>query len=531
MGRVRHGAKAGASIGAAAGFGYGEGAEGTIASTAAGGVAGGVLGGALPVVGEVVRNRAGGLRRMMGRDPELPRRIVGETIAADANTPAAAGQMMDAARSRGTPAMLADTGENARGLLASVSRQPGASRTIARDAVIARQEGQADRIGETIRRDLGPTSNPHQISEELIQTARTQSAPLYEQAYAGPTPSPERIRALLARPGPKAAMSRAHRIAAEEGVDPTKIGFDLDDAGEVILTREPSMQTLDYIKRGLDDVVETYRDANGVLRLNGEGRSINNTLRTLINEMDRVNPAYAQARAAYAGPVKAKDALGKGLKALGKDADDISVQTARMTPFELDHYRLGVRRAMSNLVNSKGDYADKINALLGTPKKRQALERLFGGQADFRRFIATLGDERAAGLTYRSVATGSQTAERSAADAITGDTGLAESAMDAALRGGKDGIWSALVNAVSKLREVDRFGAGEAGERTRQGIAALLTETDPAVLQDLIAAANRAAEMQGARSLSNTRNAVRIGQDVGRGAGVVAGNMTQQPIE
>lgn len=534
LGRVRQGARAGALAGGVGGFGYGEGTEGKAVSTALGAGFGGALGGALPIAGEVIANRASGLRRLLGRDPELPRRIISEAIEADANIPRAVGDVMTQAQRHGTPMMLADTGENVRGLLASVARRPGAARTLARDAVIARQEGQADRLAGVIARDLGSVSNPYQVADDLMAQARTRAAPLYEQAYSGPTPSPERIRALLNRPSTKGAMSRAYRIAAEEGRDPTKLGFVLDDAGEVKLTREPSMQTLDYLKRGLDDIIEARRDPLGRLRLDEEGRAINLTLRTLLSEMDRANPVYAQARAAYAGPASGKAALEKGLKALNKGADDISAQTANMTPYELELYRLGVRRAMSDLVAGKGDYADKVSALMGTPKKRQALERLFGGRGEFRQFIDTLGDERAAGLTYKSVATGSQTAERMAADELTGDTGLAETVMEAALRGGKDGIWTSVISALQKLRDVDRFGAGQAGEATRESIAALLTETDPAVLREFIDAATRASTMQAERAALGTQRAARIGREAGRLTGMGIGKLTdipEQPVQ
>jgi hypothetical protein len=532
LGRMAKGAKSALLPGAVSGFGYGEGAEGKVLSALAGAGVGATVGAALPVVGQVVSNRVGGLKRMMGRDPELPRRLVSEAMEADANTPRAVGGAMTAARKRGTPLMIADTGENTRSLLASVSRKPGASRTIARDAVITRQEGQADRIGSAITRDLGPVANPHQVADDLMQKARTTAAPLYGKAYSGPTPSPERITKLLARPSVRGAMSRAYRIAAEEGRDPTKLGFALDNAGEVTLTREPSMQTLDYVKRGMDDVIESFRDSTtGRLNLNTEGRAINNTLRSLLGEMDRANPTYAQARAAYGGPASGITAMNKGLKALSKGADDITAQTANMTPYEQEMYRLGVRRAMSDLVADKGDYADKVNALLGTPKKRQALHRLFGGRAEFQNFVDTLIDERTAGLTYKSVATGSQTAERMAADELTGDTGLAETAMDAALRGGKDGIWSSLVGALQKLREVDRFGAGQAGEATRESIAALLTETDPAVLRDLLDAAMRAQDRQAGLAAGATQRAIGGGTQAGRLSGAAIGSLTAQPVE
>ncbi len=324
------------------------------------------------------------MRRFFGGDPELPRRIVGEAVEADANTPQNVGAFLTQAQQRGSPAMLADTGENARSLLASTSRQPGPARAQVRQQVTQRQEGQADRITSAIERDLGPVANHHQVREQLETQARTAARPLYDAFEAAPGASSVRLDDLATRPAFRDAMRKAHALAAERGIDPRSLGFDLDQAGEVVLTQVPSWRTLDLIKQGLDDVVFAKKNVmTGRPVATHETGAVNATRRTLLARMDAVNPHYAQARAAWGGPIAAKDALDLGLKALGRTADDITAQTGRMSPFELGMYRLGVRRAMVDMVQSKGDYANKVLALLGTPKKRQALARLVDARGNF----------------------------------------------------------------------------------------------------------------------------------------------------
>jgi hypothetical protein len=224
-----------------------------------------------------------------------------------------------------------------------------------------------------------------------------------------------------------------------------------------------------------------------------------------------------------------RDALNKGVKSLTKSPDDIMAMMKNMGEGEQESFRLGVRKSIIDLLGAQKDGGDKVSRLLGTPKSRAVLTRVFGGKAEFGRFIKTLRDEEAMGNTYKAVTGNSQTAERLAQDAQTNDTGLAETAMDAALRGGKDGMWSALVTGLQKLRDVDRFGAGQAGERTRESIAALLSETDPAVLKELLRAANRASAKQRVRTGQKSRNAVRSGRNVGDIAGMSAGRMSEQP--
>lgn len=522
--RVRQGAKVGAKVGALAGYGYGDGAEGSTVSAFLGAAGGAPIGAAFPVAGAVIANRAGGFRSLFGNPGETAGRQIRNAFEADGISPRAAGRAMDEAQARGVPAMLADQGENLRNLLASVTRQPGASRALGLEAVTQRQLGQADRISGAIARDLGPVSNPHEVSEQLIEQARTTAAPLYDAFRAAPGASSVKLDDLAQRPAFREALKKAHGIIKEEGGDPTTLGFDLDEAGEVVLTRVPSWEALDYVKRGLDDVVYAKRNQlTGAPELTNETRAVNNTRRMLLSRMDAINPTYAEARAAYAGPVAGRDALERGLKALRLGADDITAQTRRMSAFELEQYRLGVRRAMTELVASKGDTADKISALTGSPRKREALQRLFGGAENFDRFMATLGDERAAQLTYQRAATGSPTALNGAIDLLTADTGLAESAIDSALRGSRDTLWGNVIALLQRARQAEQFGAGRAGQEARESIAAALSQTDATELRAVLREAARALaarrRVQNRGTSRNVRAAGRTGQLIGSGIG------------
>jgi hypothetical protein len=588
--RIIQGAKAGVLAGGAAGFGYGEGAQDSLVGAALGGTGGGVLGAAIPVAGQVVRDRIGGLSRLVGRDPNIARNIVSESLASDANTPRSAGALISDAQGRGSPMALADTGENARGLLGAVSRRPGGARTITKTAIIERQKAQAERISDAVSRDLGPTANIRDMSESFITKARADAAPLYDEAYQAPLASVPGIDSLIGRPSMRRALARAYRIAAEEGRDPSSLGLVKDGAGNVVVrpvremaeqkvadaqkafqaadadfrrasatltggTREeqgkltqasdalkaaqdelgalasdtdpvtakmPSWQTLDYVKRGMDDVVESYRDkTTGKLVLDTEGRAINDTLRTFLTRVDNANPAYAQARQAYAGPASLRDALQKGNKALARSADDLIAETKNLSPSETEMYRMGLRKAITDAVANKGDFADKATALIGTPKKRAALQKIFGGKEGFDRFIATLGDEEAMGQTFKTVATGSPTSERLAFDAATADTGLAESAMGTAVKGMRDGPWAAIADGLSKIRDAERFGTGKAGDEAREGIASLLTETDPAVLDDLIRAAQREKARVRLSGRKAGRRVIVEGSEAGRNIGAL----------
>lgn len=518
-GRMVAGARAGLPIGAASGWAHGEGLGDSTRGALVGGAEGGAIGAVAPLAGSVGRGAGravrGAYRTVMGENPDLSRRIVSEAIAADNPgnlNPIArvSGQMADA-HANGVPGILADTGDNVRGLLAANARRAGPARTLARDALDARQNGMAERVTGAIERDLGPVSNPHEVADQLMTQARDTAGPLYDAAYARPGADTfaQRVAPLLSRPSMQRALQRASRIAQEEGRDPTTTGFDVNSSGEVTVSRTPSWQTLDYVKRGMDDVIESYRDpTSGRLNLDTEGRAINNTQRSFLSAFDQANPDYAAARSAYAGPVRGIDAMNQGRQALSMTADDLEARMRDMSPYERQMFQLGTRRAMAELVASKGDTADVVHALTGTGKKRAMLARLFGSRQDFQRFVDTLGHEQEAFRTFRTARLGSPTAAN-----LQDDNALA----DAVTEGGA----SLLTGGHGMLRAAARFvtsaGRRRINDNTAQEITALLSESDPARLRQLASELRQEQARQASLTARRARNA-RVG-------GVVAGEV------
>lgn len=509
-------AKLGAGAGALSGFGSGNGTEDSLIRAAGGSALGGAIGALLPPVTQLVGNRISGLQRFIGAgNSDLPQQLVGEAIRADANTAAGVGRQLSEASDRGVPLAIADTGDNARGLLASVTRRPGPGRQATRAVIDQRQTEQSGRVIDAVESNLGRVGNMRQESDSLMQQARTAAAPLYDEAYASPARTSDELNALLGTPAGRQALARARTIAANERRDPNTLGFDLNDQGETVLTRDPSMQTMDYVKRGLDDIIEQYRDpVTQRLTLDEAGRAINGVRGQLLTELDRLNPAYGAARQAYAGPASAEEALQLGRRSLNSSAEDIEAATGRMSGAEREQYALGFRTAMADNINRATDGAGQAQRLLGTPRKRQALQAVFGGEENFNRFLQTLSDERATTDTYRSVMTGSQTAERMAADAQTSDSGLLESAAGATLRGVTQPV-GFLGDLIKSLGEVNRFGPGQAGDATRERVAALLSETDPEILRNLAREIRTAAARQQLRKRGVNRVVGKAGVAIG----------------
>lgn len=420
--------------------------------------------------------------RAAGGDADVAVNQVGKALREDGVSPRQAAAKITDARSRGVPMALSDMGENSRELYASVGRSRGESRSVVRTVSRNRQEQQLERISSAVSRDLGPTANIRDMGDELMLRAKDESAPLYQDAFSAPGAGAvsEKLGPLLRRPSIKRAMVRARRIAEEEGRDPTSLGFDLDGSGEVVLNRTPSWETLHYIKTGLDDVIEGYRDTTtGKLVLDAEGRLINSTKNGLLKVIDGANSSYKAARAAYAGPAAMRDALELGTGALKRAPDDVAANIKELGPSEMAMYQLGLRKGIIDLLGSKGDMADKVRVLIGTPKSRTILKRVLGGNQNYERFVRTLEDESQLGATYQAVHGNSATAGRVAFDDTTTGEKIAANIVDVARAGGSGGLWGAATKAGEKVFEAGKLGPGAVGDKARADIARVMSETDP----------------------------------------------------
>lgn len=499
VGRVAQMSAEGAAFGSGA-AGPDERVPGAVAGAVLAPVGAAAVKGALAVPGLI----KGGAQTVMEGSPGLARKIISRAIKDDANTPETVANDIAAAHSNNVPMALADTGENVRGLLAASSRASGMARTVARDALEERQSGLADRVTNAIQRDLGPVANPHHVADELMTKARTEAAPLYASAYAKPGAASfsQKVAPLLERPSLKKALAYAYRTAQEEGRNPEELGLQavtdrttsiLDANGnhitvpEVTMSPNPTWQTLDYVKRGADDVIEGYKNkVTGKYDFDTEGNAANNTLRSFLKAFDVANPDYAAARNAYAGPVKGIAAMNTGRKFLNMTADDIEARMRDMTPYEKDMAALGTRRAMAELVQSKGDSADVVHALVGTGKKRAMLARLFGDRKAFQRFVDTLGQEREGFRTFKQGLLGSPTAANLSDDAALQ---TAATATDLVLAGGMP-----IATATSKAI---KFLGVKIGKKAQEDIAAMLSNTDPAAIRELAAELRAKAEKRG----------------------------------
>lgn len=471
----------GATLGALGGFLSGEG-EGRVAGAIGGGAVGGLIGGLTPAAFLGTARGVEWANRFFRGDKNAGLRYLEEVLKAEQITPSEITQQMQRAQDLGVPLRPADVRSGLRGALGAATRAPSAARNQGLEEIRARQAGLTDRLTDAISRNLGPITNLRKQETDLVEKARTAAEPLYKAAYRKPIPINNRLQSILDTPAGRDALKRARTIAANERRNPTKMGFIIDKDGNVSLGRTPSMQTLDYVKRGFDDELNALREpVTNKLRLDEGGRAVLMLKNDFVQELDRVNPAYAKARAAWGGEISKKNAMLDGQNAINYTADELEYILSLKEPVEQEFFKLGYRKAIADRLESKGDFADTARDLLGTRQKRKALQTVFGESANFDDFTETVAQEALTVATFEDLTGNSKTAARllealNYSDALSGVPGGAASV----LRSDPGGLLQAALGRMTK----------EALQRTQSAadqtlMQTLLAETPQTAMQEL----------------------------------------------
>jgi hypothetical protein len=267
-----------------------------------------------------------------------------------------------------------------------------------------------------IESSFGPVANTNRIRDDLSEQARTAAGPLYSAFRGEPARTSPELEAILATPAGQRALANARTIAANERRDPSSLGFDLDELGNVRLAQNYSPETLDYVKRGLDDVVADAR--NPVTRRieTDLGRSVEGARRGFVSEMDTLYPnTYPQARAAYAGPTAMREAMEQGQGIYDELPRDIADQLAGMPQAQRDLYELGARRSMMDRAARATENQDPWARVFGRVDDQARVGEVFDADG-VNRFHQAFDVERAMAQTRNSVLGGSPTQARQALD-------------------------------------------------------------------------------------------------------------------
>jgi hypothetical protein len=327
----------------------------------------------------------------------------------------------------GSPLSIADLGgENVQALAGRLTRTQGEPREIATQFLADRNAGMAPRLIQSIDQNLSG-GNAFNAAQDLLAQRRADAAPLYQAAYGHYPLNPDTIAPdgeldnMMSRPSMQNAAHRALGIAKEEGRDPASLGITFNEAGDPKFERVPSWQTLDYVKRGLDDVVNQSREPlTGRLVLDEAGNAVNSTRRTFLNFLDENNPDYAAARQAWAGPTESLAAMRQGQNFRTWRPEQIEQTMSGMGPSEQEFFRLGAADSLRTAVGQSGTATPLIgsNAVnqRGADYLQQQIRPLFPSNDAFNRFTQNANNENLIFANTNRFVGNSATAARAAED-------------------------------------------------------------------------------------------------------------------
>lgn len=379
-------AGAGGAGGGVAGAGYSEEGE-RLEGAGKGATAGAGLGALLPPVARGVKGVTSPVIRAFQPASSRANRKLGQALERDLVTPERARANLAKLGPQGT---IADAGgENVLGLAEQAVQTPGKGRNQALGMLQRRQSGQHGRVMDALTDQLGDEQNFYETLRQIGRQKQVSAKPLYEKAYAVEIPFSDDLQQLVKRPVVQDAMKKALRIAANEG-DDISTSFRIE-GDEITGLENPSTKVWDYVKRGLDDVIE---DNTGELgRVNNTGRIANNIKRELLSELDEVNPDYREARRVFAGEAANENALKMGRNVLKDDADITQDVIARMSEAEKDYFRAGAMRAVRDKLESATDTSDAYKRIFNKASLRNRLESVFPDKKSFAQFARQMKNE------------------------------------------------------------------------------------------------------------------------------------------
>lgn len=336
----------------------------------------------------------------------------------------------------------------------------------------------------------------------------------------------EAHRAALRSPGTDTAATRNALMEARERMQQADAALRAAPAeGTAATQRGYSTQTLDYVKRGMDDILESQRNPiSGRLVLDEAGRAQNQVRSQLLSEVDRLNEPFRQARQAYAGPMQARDALDRGVDAYKLSPNELAMQVGNQSPEHLAQMQVGYRGALVDHAGKVRDNQNPFEATLGSPTARARMETLYPGTEGVANLVRQRGLEDSLQQTSNAILGNSRTARNQIADQSFLENPILQGAADIganAVAGGLPVSTLMKMAAGRGLRDAVQLGVGKRATAKADALAPVLFDLNPA---SAMAAADRIAAQQAQwQALVEATKPKRLGM-FGRGFGTAAPN-------
>lgn len=431
------------------------------------------------------------------------------------------------ASGRGKPVALVDVGGEP---LRRLTRGARAVRSDLIDERLGTRAAAApERVVGDIETVVGTQRGIPQELEAMIAERSAEANRLYPAARtAGIEVRPESaeqvalLRRVLARKPFRDAYAQAQELAELKG-DPLPDIYGVGADGATTLNTIPDVRGLDYLKRGVDAVIEKGNGGAGLSR--EMAKELRNELRGVLGVYDELVPEYGAARRAFAGRSELIDAYRAAVDGVDgaagtlsipnftkASADEVQSAVSRMTDGELEAYRKGAVAALKRMEQNVGDGGDRVKRLFGTPAMRAKLRTIFPDDATFDSLQARMGDEKAMRESFDFVRGNSQTVDKAIDASDASD--LAQIAASAPK--GVTALLGSVVSAGQRrlLQGQSRAIAETIGDRATLGI-----RSNNASMDEILTYLQQLRALQASRTTVGARRAAAGGAAAGAQAG------------
>lgn len=431
-----------------------------------------------------------------------------EAMSRDDLDPMQARVMLEKDRAMGVSPTLMDVTPSTKSLGEAVVTVPGPGRKILGGALEERIEEGRDVVGQRVIKDLAKGKDYVASEDSLVGKLRANANNLYDEAYKFGTVNDPRILKVLEDDTFKKAYDKARSIAEKEaraaelrGEDTSRFVlkpiYQVDSEGTATRVELPDVRTLDYIKRGIDAIIDEGFKGKGMST--AEANALKDLRKAFIGAIDEstIDPstgksAYAAARAKYAGDMEVLDALRLGReeymtpKTLPEQAKKI---VAGMSDAERDALRTGAAQAILSKIQDAPQQINAAQRVIGAPATRKRLEALFDNPQEYEIFEAALKREAELFRNAQEIVRGSRTQPK--AEAVkdlksgSGVIDVAGEAVDVAM-GTPGSVVGRVLKYLQARTTLDEKSAAE--------IAKMLKSGTPQEIDDTLARLERSSE-------------------------------------
>jgi hypothetical protein len=375
----------------------------------------------------------------------------------------------------------------------AVVTRPGSGRKILGTGLNERLEGGREAAAARALKDIGKGVDYTAQEDKLVGTLRANANNLYDTAYAHGSVDDTRILKVLEDDTFKKAFREAQAISSKEaraaelrGEDPSRFIlndiYELDKDGNMLsVGKIPDVRTLDYIKRGIDALIDKGYKGEGMGK--AEANALKDLRKAYISVIDENVPEYAAARAKYAGDMEVLDALRLGRtdylspKMLPNEAKKL---VSSMSDAERDALRAGVAQSLLTKVMDAPQQVNAAQRIIGAPATRKRLEALFDDPNEYKVFEAALQRESELFRNAQDIVRGSRTANKTEAlkdlKAGNGIFDIAGEAVDIAA-GSPGSVIGRVLKYLQARTTLDEKTAGEIAKMLKSGTPQEMQDT------------------------------------------------------